>query len=70
LNERRGSSDKNPAEVHDMDFVLVMLVGMLGLGRLLMVAYERTRAARSRHKTHDVLEAANEIVQAHERQLR
>ena len=52
-----------------MDFVLVMFVGMLGLGRLLMVAYERTRAARSRHRNHDVLEAANEIVQAHERQL-
>lgn len=52
-----------------MDFVLVMLVGTLGLGRLLMVVCERTLAARSRHKTHDVIEAANEIVEAHERQL-
>ena len=53
-----------------MEFVLVVFVGMTALGRILMVAYQRTRDARLRHRTHDVLSAANEIVQQHERQLR
>jgi hypothetical protein len=53
-----------------MDFVLLVLIGTMALGRILMVACERTLEARRRHKAHDVLAAANEIVEAHERQLR
>ncbi len=52
-----------------MDFVLLWLVGTMALGRILMVAYQRTHEARRRRKANDVLAAANEIVQAHERQL-
>ena len=64
---RRGSEMET--EVYDMDFVLVVMVGTAVIGWMSMRAILRTRELRHRDHGRDVLQAASEIVEAHERQL-